>query len=1286
MKVLKRIFKFSLVGIFSVLSIFVTGCGTGGGGGDDTPQTVLVEEGIFIDSRVQGLTYETASQSGTTDVNGTFAYQNGETVSFFIGSTVFLGHGTAKEKMNPIDLVPGAIGVKDATVTNICRFLQSLDVDGVPNNGITITQAIADEVDGRPIDFKQNIEDFGNDYDIQALFDTLNDIGAFTNGYEGALRSAEEAQRHLRDTLLGCTEDGCYVFGIYSETACYGVRLDVNAFLGLDGGKPNPDSEFIDDPNEKQEGLFSKRFTVNVDPTDDWEFWFVQHGLTSSDSETTDMSEFREGFLKFFVKSPIDLLVGIRSGNVQAGEETSRVCLSGFSSFEADNEWHAVSIPLSEFEGPSPKADLAQIKTFFVIGSTSELSGGTDEDVTFWVDDVRWVRCHDNEEEEDEYNEDCDIGGGICPTFIQLPSHVKYRDLRTTRMDISRRKLFGKITVPVEDSLLRSDIPIYGVAGGNDFEMYQVEYGKGRNPTEWHLIEFSKIPQIKTDVGIAEMSLMQGDLNLRGNLATWNVGLKNWVHLPWHPPEDLTDLNGIYTLRLVVFGKNDEKVEDRFTIEVGRVIAQALPGIVISPDGRVVMRFPEQSLTAPFRVYTILPLEETEEPPPIPNGRKLISPIYRVREPGDRFIKEVTLEFAASRKDLVGYTADHAAIGHYDIRNKEWRRLPTVHLQKHDDITFITPLAELAIPKAIYALILYPDHVDGSRPIDKKRPKSKGLQPVRPGVLVHNTFEENSGSWQSRDHFVGAMLTRDDKATSASSFALKLTNQSQRGNFSVTILEHPFDVKKYPMMSFDYRISHDVKIDFYLLVNNRWYNLGFTDDIFNFRNKDTNMANIGLIEDVVTDNRWHSASVNLYKLLRQKTRHTQIDAIVMADWDVTEYMKLQFGHNKKGAVFHIDNFKLFADSTDKLPDIMMVEDFNATKSVNLLGGPKGKFSNQEIDCCQTEVAKSENSVDSDPNLKVMFDTSKDNAYCGYWTALMASSLEEMSEISFRLHTPKRIPPILVGIRHAMTGFEAKVPLSPYVNSSNKNGWRTISIPLSAFLGRGLPDLISMDTLSFTFERNISSGKGTILLDDILFRREANFARVADFNHYPLKYNLLGGGFRTVEEGAAAISAGYHEEKASPSHPVKGALRISYGGLIGLDYGDGRFSYAIWETDLLGFDARQYDSLAVKIRGQRGGEKPNIYLDDGVVRRCMRANEFRTLTTSWQTIRLPLGKFASDGIDLSHLEALQIDFEWEEMNGTIYVAEIQFEQNSDGNMLVSQVQTMHDNIDQKRNSQ
>jgi hypothetical protein len=57
---------------------------------------------------------------------------------------------------------------------------------------------------------------------------------------------------------------------------------------------------------------------------------------------------------------------------------------------------------------------------------------------------------------------------------------------------------------------------------------------------------------------------------------------------------------------------------------------------------------------------------------------------------------------------------------------------------------------------------------------------------------------------------------------------------------------------------------------------------------------------------------------------------------------------------------------------------------------------------------------------------------------------------------------------------------------------------------------------------------------------------------------------------------------------------------------------------------------------------------------------LRAKEFSPITTSWQEVRIPLEIYSSKGIDLSHLQAFQLDFEWEEMSGTIYISEIRFE--------------------------
>ena len=850
---------------------------------------------------------------------------------------------------------------------------------------------------------------------------------------------------------------------------------------------------------------------------------------------------------------------------------------------------------------------------------------------------------------------------GMCPTFIQ-PKNKQIEKLEPSKIDINS-SLIAEMPVPPKDALLRSDIPIYGIAGGKDFKQYKVEYGEGTNPTKWHLIENSGQPQMDCP-DIKDVSWMQGDIDLKGNLATWNVGLKNWSHLPWHAPEDTIDLNGIYTIRLTVEGKDGKTIEDRATCEVGRVIAQCLPGIAISPDKKVNMHFPEQALTHPFRVYTIIPLKELETAMPNPPaGSEYIGEVYRIREPGDRFSKDVTLEFSISDSELFGKKPENTGIIQYDATNDKWNWMPTEFIVKDNNILFKTKLFELPIPKAVYALAYSPD--------DKKSKEKSGenivakrIDPVSKDVLINNTFEEGFGSWKERDKYVGALIALDNTTTPDSSNALKITNDVQGGNFSVTALEESFDVRNYPIMSFDYRLVPGVKTDFYLLVNNRWYNIGFTDDPIDFRNQDVNIANLGRFETVYSDNNWHSVSINLYEFLRRKTKHTQIDAIIMADWDVGGYMKLEFGNNARGATYYIDNFKLSAGPDYILPEILVFDDFNSDKSTNLLRGPSGTFSNAGTNYLQANIIEDENSGirKKDKNktnniLSLTYETNQENAYCGYWSSLQAKNLAEMNELQFKIKPSGKIPNMLIGIRHAKQAVEAAVNLDSYISEPDPQGWSNVSIPLYTFVGSGLPDLKSLDVLFFKFENKIESGNGTIYIDDIQFSKETDRVYIYDFYENASDINFFGGESRVIKNEAVAIAADFYSDYDTPEDSV---LRISYGGNIGLSYGGRKFSYAMWETDILDFDASKHKSLVIKLKGQKGGEQPNIYLADGATRRCLRPKEFSEITTEWQEIKLPLQKYADLGIDLTHLEKLQFTFEWEEMSGTIYIDKIYFE--------------------------
>lgn len=123
--------KISLATV-GILAFLLAGCG--GSGGGNSNQAVLT--GQFVDSPVSGLKYQTASQSGTTNEKGEFRYIAGENVTFSVGNVVFSAVAS-NTVITPLDLA-NTSDIKDQRVGNILVFLQSLDADGDPSNGITI--------------------------------------------------------------------------------------------------------------------------------------------------------------------------------------------------------------------------------------------------------------------------------------------------------------------------------------------------------------------------------------------------------------------------------------------------------------------------------------------------------------------------------------------------------------------------------------------------------------------------------------------------------------------------------------------------------------------------------------------------------------------------------------------------------------------------------------------------------------------------------------------------------------------------------------------------------------------------------------------------------------------------------------------------------------------------------------------------------------------------------------------------------------------------------------------
>ncbi|OQX28206.1 MAG: hypothetical protein BWK80_01315 [Desulfobacteraceae bacterium IS3] len=169
---------------------------------------VSEREGRFIDSAVQGLSYISGGLTGVTDADGTFFYEKGKNVTFKLGNIV-LGSATTVLTLNvnkaelapavltltPRDLVAAAKSDRDPQVTNILRFLQTLDDDANPDNGILLSESVRE---------KAKKYSTGVDFSLSASeFETKTEpVIADLLGKERDMVSAVRAQNHFIRTKL----------------------------------------------------------------------------------------------------------------------------------------------------------------------------------------------------------------------------------------------------------------------------------------------------------------------------------------------------------------------------------------------------------------------------------------------------------------------------------------------------------------------------------------------------------------------------------------------------------------------------------------------------------------------------------------------------------------------------------------------------------------------------------------------------------------------------------------------------------------------------------------------------------------------------------------------------------------------------------------------------------------------------------------------------------------------------------------------------------------------------
>lgn len=229
----KQSVKMAAVVVAFLSTIAITACG-GGGGSSGTPEATptpaatsvptatpvpatptatpvatttpapgTLMTGKFIDSPVEGLYYETATQSGYTSRIGEFNYLQGETVRFKLYGT-WLNTNAGSVILTPAD----AQNVSIDYSVNLLRLLQTLDMDSDPSNGIKLP-TVANGGIIAVNSYMETTTTFNLDQDIYAFEKDLDVIGAVSElTYNGYTRKTElvpikQALAHFNASIIG---------------------------------------------------------------------------------------------------------------------------------------------------------------------------------------------------------------------------------------------------------------------------------------------------------------------------------------------------------------------------------------------------------------------------------------------------------------------------------------------------------------------------------------------------------------------------------------------------------------------------------------------------------------------------------------------------------------------------------------------------------------------------------------------------------------------------------------------------------------------------------------------------------------------------------------------------------------------------------------------------------------------------------------------------------------------------------------------------------------------------
>jgi hypothetical protein len=178
----------------AVAAVVLSGCGSS----DSTVTTegdIPTGTGYYLDSAVAGASYHCGGQSGLTGRKGDFTFEEGADCTFELAG-IKLRTIKAEELKDEIKVVEDT--------PEVAAFLQSIDLDGDPSNGITIDPKVLEVLETLIKDGVITTTAVPTDDKLQT---TVASIQTEIPEYKGRVVTPEDAISHVKGTLTEVTKE-----------------------------------------------------------------------------------------------------------------------------------------------------------------------------------------------------------------------------------------------------------------------------------------------------------------------------------------------------------------------------------------------------------------------------------------------------------------------------------------------------------------------------------------------------------------------------------------------------------------------------------------------------------------------------------------------------------------------------------------------------------------------------------------------------------------------------------------------------------------------------------------------------------------------------------------------------------------------------------------------------------------------------------------------------------------------------------------------------------------------